>query len=313
MLCAISASARMSVQENRRATKRSKEAAQGSKMLSPRAFAVKCRQMPGGCGGKMAKRLWRAVQQKTSIHRASPSPSPPPPPPVFVVEHTRIRSPVGLSVSTSVAAGVLPRSAVAAGGTSWQGGLPGCVLRQRLAGCSAALTSSSSRCGRREERCAVPITNEHSTRTTYTTFGIGRRDPSCSGTTDLTSHIASHPELCVEGEARLIRTNFSDELGGVCTNRSPSWLALRTQRCVSRPWRVCTQGSNGAERHETILTDFIPVAQGLRLRVREPERAIGRAGGVGSASAAAGAAATRADPARLLSVLDDHGRSHQKG
>ena len=106
LICAISASARMSVQENRRATKRSKEAAQGSKMLSPRAFAVKCRQMPGGCGGKMAKRLWRAVQQKTSIHRASPSPSPPPPPPLFVVEHTRIRSPVGLSVSTSVAAGV---------------------------------------------------------------------------------------------------------------------------------------------------------------------------------------------------------------
>ena len=66
----------------------------------------------------------------------------------------------------------------------------------------------------------MPITNEHSTRTTYTTFGIGRRDPSCSGTTDLTSHIASHPELCVEGEARLIRTNFSDELGGVCTKRS---------------------------------------------------------------------------------------------
>ena len=70
LLCAISASARMSVQENRRATKRSKEAAQGSKLLSPRAFAVKCRQMPGGCGGKMARRLWRAVQQNTSIHRA---------------------------------------------------------------------------------------------------------------------------------------------------------------------------------------------------------------------------------------------------
>ena len=44
------------------------------------------------------------MQQNTSVHRASPPPSPPPPPPVLVVD--TVRSPVGLSLSTSVAAGV---------------------------------------------------------------------------------------------------------------------------------------------------------------------------------------------------------------
>ena len=65
LLCVVAASARMSAQENRRADRATKK-----------SFTMKCRRMPGGCGGKMAMRLWRAMQKNDDRH----GPPPPPPP-----------------------------------------------------------------------------------------------------------------------------------------------------------------------------------------------------------------------------------------
>ena len=70
LLCVVAASARMSVQENRRADRATKK-----------RFTMKCRRMPGGCGGKMATRLWRAVQQNDDRHGPPPLPPPPRPTP----------------------------------------------------------------------------------------------------------------------------------------------------------------------------------------------------------------------------------------
>ena len=65
LLCVVAASARMSVQENRRADRAAKK-----------RFTMKCRRMPGGCGGKMAMRLWKAMQHNDDRH--GPPPLPPP-------------------------------------------------------------------------------------------------------------------------------------------------------------------------------------------------------------------------------------------
>ena len=64
LLCAVTTSAHIhqhvSVLENRRAMRRSKQVAQGSEFPSRHTFAKMCRRMPGGCGGKMARQRLRA-------------------------------------------------------------------------------------------------------------------------------------------------------------------------------------------------------------------------------------------------------------
>ena len=72
----------VSVLENRRAMRRRKEVAQGSEFPSWRTFARMCRRMPGGCGGKMARKARQRLkavraQQNKSVNLASPPPSPP--------------------------------------------------------------------------------------------------------------------------------------------------------------------------------------------------------------------------------------------